>query len=329
MSFTKVSPGVYRVSNIDVAVVNSLRRIILAEIPNLAFDVADIRVLKNTGCLNNEFLSHRLSLVPICFDPEKDMPDILGYRFVMNLKNDTDEIMNVTSQHIQVFDGDTPVDQSIRDRLFPKNPMTGDSILITKLMPNPYSTAFCQEIELEMKATLNIAKTHARWCPVSKCSYMNVIDEEAAAEARKTAENKKLFDVHGKYRYYKKNEFEMYIKSECAMTEDYLLKKAVDILMGHCERYLEKSEIKETVNSMFEMTIPDEDFTLVNLLQSFIYNQEIGKALDYIGYYQPHPLEKKMVLKMRFAEAMSVQEVKDFMALQNTRICNMLTGLGI
>ena len=113
------------------------------------------------------------------------------------------------------------------------------------------------------------------------------------------------------------------------MTEDYLLKKAIDILIGHCERYLEKSEIKECVNSMFEITIPDEDFTLVNLLQSFIYTQEIGKELDYIGYYQPHPLEKKMVLKLRFTELVGIQEVKDFMALQNTRICNMLSGLGI
>jgi len=329
MSLIRVRKGVYHVKNVDVAIVNSLRRIILAEIPNLAFDVADIKVHKNTGCLNNEFLSHRIGLIPIYFDPEKDLEKVKSYRFVLQMKNETDEIINVTSQHIQVFEGGVPVEDSIRDMLFPPNPITGDHILITKLMPNPYSSAFFQELDIEMKASLNVAKTHARWCPVSKCSYMNMIDEEDAAEARKSAENKTVFDSHTKYRYFKKDEFEMYIVSECAMNEDYLLKKAIDLLVGHCKGYLEKSVINETVNSMFEITIPEEDFTLVNLLQSFIYNQEIQNSVDYVGYYQPHPLEKKMILKVRFSTPMTVQDVKDFMALQNTRLCNMLLDLVI
>jgi len=74
-----------QLKNYDVDIVNALRRIILAEIPNVSFidktisnknknskifpELLDtnkcIKINTNTSVLNNEFLSHRLSLIPI------------------------------------------------------------------------------------------------------------------------------------------------------------------------------------------------------------------------------------------------------------------------
>ncbi len=339
-SFKRIREGVYEVTGVNVATLNSIRRIILAEIPNVAFDTKDIILKKNTGNFNNEFLAHRISMIPIWFDPENDTSNISQFRFVLNKRNDTTEVMDVTSKDIRVVNiNNVDVGDEIRDRLFPANKITNDHILITKLLPNPTQTSYCQEIDLEMTASFNIAKTHARWCPVSKCSYMNAIDSDAASEARKAAPVKSIFDSHTQYKYYKKNiygepcEFEFYITTECAMTPDYLLRTAFDILKSRITGYLSKSNVIETSNGMFEVIIQNEDFTLVNLLHSIIYDLNIREAsdspLDYIGYYQTHPLEKRMVLKIHFGVPMTSQKVMLFLEEQNALICDILSNISI
>lgn len=57
----------------DPSVANALRRIMLAEVPTLAIDLVFIEV--NTSVLDDEFLAHRLGLIPIF--SEKVAKDLL------------------------------------------------------------------------------------------------------------------------------------------------------------------------------------------------------------------------------------------------------------
>ena len=68
------------INNCDVSLVNSIRRIILSEVPTVGFKIesyedSDIKIIKNTSSLHNEFLIHRISEIPIyientdTFDP--------------------------------------------------------------------------------------------------------------------------------------------------------------------------------------------------------------------------------------------------------------------
>lgn len=54
---------VFLLSGVDISVANALRRIMLAEIPTMAIDI--VEVAKNTTALPDEFIAHRLGLIPL------------------------------------------------------------------------------------------------------------------------------------------------------------------------------------------------------------------------------------------------------------------------
>lgn len=350
------------VSDIDLSVVNSLRRIILAEIPNVAvaFDPLsdnnpDIQITTNTGPLHNEFLGHRISLLPICLsEKEIDEFEPNKYRFVLQVKNTSNEIINVTTKDIQIFD-DTGKKYSpaFHSRVFPSDPITKEHPLIVKLRPNMYEPSQGEELDITFYASKNIAQSHSRWSPVSCCSLWNKIDEKKAAQVLKekldnatdditAAAIRRKFETLDKQRCYIVNQYDepshwhFMVESECALAPKSIFGKAIDILYDKVRTFGDRVNDKDPSveitcihdsKEMYQVIISQEDYTLLNVLQSLMYNmyiREKEKNLQYVGYHQTHPLDNKMLMKLKFHSATDEDQVAKFLMDASRDICNYI-----
>lgn len=351
----------FKIKDIDLSIINAVRRIILSEIPTVGFyfdsyDIEnnDIKIITNTGVIHNEFLAHRISLVPLCFD-ENDIYnfDPKKYKFVLQKKNTTGAVLNVTTEDVDILDAEgNKYPDKFREKILPKNSITGDYILLTKLKPNLYDISNGEELDIECYPSINIAKTHSRWSPVSQACFYNNIDKDLAETAyeeklekfkkekngaRSPAEIASLrsqFESLDIQRHFKRNkydepsEFTFLIESECRLNPSYLFYKALVILVEKFKDVHKSLQIFPPTNPDIELTqlgavdgfyqlkLKNEDHTLFNTMQCLFFDQEIRKNKDtqlvYIGYYQPHPHDKLMYLKMKFNESVDIEFVRSF-----------------
>lgn len=151
-------------------------------------------MVRNTSSLHNEFLGHRLSLVPLGFDENQlraldpangpSALDPAAYKCVLKVKNDAAVPRAVTTADFEVFDAAGAKRPASEARaLFPASPVTGDHILLARLKPG-------EEVHAECVPSIGCGRQHARWSPVSRCFFRNKIDPvavEASLAARKAA----------------------------------------------------------------------------------------------------------------------------------------------
>ena len=102
---------------LDKSVVNALRRVLLTEIPTVAFrtdegiENKDIIMVNNQTSLHNEMLLHRISMIPLYLDPDTFMKN---YLFECKVKHNTKSpFMFVTTNDLSIY----PLNSGLRERL--------------------------------------------------------------------------------------------------------------------------------------------------------------------------------------------------------------------
>eukprot|EP00200_Dunaliella_tertiolecta_P003046 CAMPEP_0202357010 /NCGR_PEP_ID=MMETSP1126-20121109/11221_1 /ASSEMBLY_ACC=CAM_ASM_000457 /TAXON_ID=3047 /ORGANISM="Dunaliella tertiolecta, Strain CCMP1320" /LENGTH=360 /DNA_ID=CAMNT_0048949831 /DNA_START=77 /DNA_END=1159 /DNA_ORIENTATION=+ len=175
---------------VDPAIANSLRRILLAEVPTVAIE--HVFMINNTSIMQDEVLSHRLGLVPLRIDPKlldfksaEEAPsekNTIVFKLDIRCTRQGNRLINdkVTSNMLQWLPAGSqlpeetscrftqgqahlvPSQQEQRGKKF-MAPVHED-ILLAKLRPG-------QCIQLEAHAVKGIGKTHAKWSPVATAWY--------------------------------------------------------------------------------------------------------------------------------------------------------------
>jgi len=160
----------FSIEGVDCSVSNALRRICIAEVPTLAIDL--VEVLENSSVLCDEFVSHRLGLVPLLsglakefnfpyeFSEEEDSKT--DVHFDLHVRAQKDQTLDVTSDDLVCQDKRiSPVQYSSSTEKFKS---TKAGILIVKLRKN-------QEIQVRCVARKGLGKDHAKWSPVATAVF--------------------------------------------------------------------------------------------------------------------------------------------------------------
>jgi DNA-directed RNA polymerase II subunit RPB3 len=186
----------FTLSNTDVSVANTIRRLILAEVPTMAIEIVNVE--ENSTVLFDEFIAHRMGLLPLSshgvgdlpgdggFVEHKDCNCLEGCRFCsveykLDVSNNEERILNVThfdmkptGRWLTAPDGekirDLPPEHEVHGCPFPDSELEKDidtrdnGIIITKLKKN-------QRIAMTCIARKGIPKYHSKFMPVTLSLY--------------------------------------------------------------------------------------------------------------------------------------------------------------
>jgi len=322
----------FNLEDIDIGYINAIRRTIISNISCVApsFDayhpeLNDFTFIMNKTSLHNEFLGHRIALVPMHFTiDEINNYDSKQFTFEINVHNTTNNTIDVTSKDIIIYDANgKQTDDAFRDRIFPPDPITKQYILITMLKPNAYNQSNGEQLHVKFSARTGVGKDNARWSTVSQCTHFYNVDEVKSELARKDAGVKpETWNTLEKYKYFYTNDHGepnnvSFIIESINQSHDpfQYWKIAIDILTAEIEE-LKKTRTQRVTfkktQHIDEVSIKNVDDTLGNLLHAVAYNEfyksKTTNQLKYIGFYKTHPLESELIFKIRFDTSQDVHE---------------------
>ena len=328
----------FDVYNCNSSFVNCLRRLIITEIETIGFNTedyeeSDIKIIENTSSLHNEFLLHRIGLIPIN-NENVETYDTTKYKFILNVENKSNVPIDVTTKDIQIRNLETNTLEP-NEKFFPKNPITHDHILITKLKPTPYGNG--EKIHLEGKSSKSVGKDHIRYSPVSNVVFTNKIDPARELdEFNKYVENnpdmeltkqKTKFTLEESERCFyindngDPNKFEFTIESKGILKPNTILLESLNKMTSKLKMFIiefDKSmsnsqssvEIRESKALMksFDIVVHNESHTLGHLIQSHM-NELFKDENIFVGYMNPHPLENKIMFRINVNDIKKLKEL--------------------
>ncbi|PWN23545.1 insert subdomain of RNA polymerase alpha subunit [Microstroma glucosiphilum] len=176
--------------SVDLSFANSLRRVMIADIPTVAIDMVEIQ--QNTTALPDEFLSHRLGMIPlistncdnVLVDHREcsceDGCDRCSIELSLHARCTTGGSMEVTSKSLirsaglgEPWGGDPEMaSMGPRPREAKREDFgrvvgydsSADGIMIVKMKKG-------QELKVRCIARKGFAKEHAKWSPVSTIGF--------------------------------------------------------------------------------------------------------------------------------------------------------------
>ena len=308
------------VDGLDKSIVNSLRRVLLSSIPSVGFRTemknTDIKILKNTSPLHNEYILHRIAMIPLYINPEKYKRDLL---FKLNAVVDPKSpVTKITAQDFKVYrikdgyenDGDEIDINKFSEKEIPENekveifrPFRGKYYCdITELKASNSDTS--SELTLYGVPRVSYAYEDARWQAVSMATYSfkrdkemfnQVLNEkiklENVSEDEKYSFGKSLF-ISESERYFHRDKicepywYEFKIDSASNYTSKELFIKANELIVQQLE--LIKNDLKNISNK-------EDSRISIEKSEENIYTLNIYGNDDTIGNILQNDISRNMI----------------------------------
>lgn len=331
----------FTLSGVNVSIANSIRRIILSEIPMIVFRVSPndknkCNIITNTCGLNNEIVKHRLSCIPIHIKDVEEFP-LKNYILELNIENNTDTTIIVTTEDFVVKDlvSGKPLPKDKIREIFPANDITGGFIDFVRLKPKAAEELQAKKIHLTCEFDKGTAKEDGAYNAVSTCSYGNTIDD--AAQEAKLAQLKQKWKDEGKKeneiefeatnwkllegkRIFKKDSFDFIIQTIGIYTNVELLVMACSIMfekLNNLDTIIQedKLDIKVSENTMkncYDITLENEDYTIGKVIEYSLLTlfYESTNSLTFCGFKMLHPHDSFSLIRIAYREPVEISTIK-------------------
>ena len=334
----------FEIANVDVSIVNSLRRVILTNIDQLVFrgfPHAENQLVfeKNNTKFNNEFLKHRIQSVPI-FESDTSKFDnfVKNYCIKVQVSNETNTRKDVTTKDFKIFQKGTEkmIGEVETRKLFPPDKITGDYILLSVLMPKVSETDEPEELSLTLNFSIGNAKQDSCWNVVSKCAYFNKPDDSniKKAIAEKPKEDRRDFELLDAQRIFLQNQFVFHLTSLGVFANHDILRKACTFLI---ERMTEFSLFLENANftkkqfgiiepfglyqgeTGFYLRIEEDDYTIGKLIENHL-NLMFGKEIYYISFKKDHPHDSHCFVSFEYRNPVKIDTITKHLSIVSSQI---------
>jgi len=327
-------------SNMNVSVANSIRRVILTEIPTVCFiteteTTNTCTIIENSSRLHNEIIKQRLSCIPVF---EKTMERLPGkYILEVNVKNETENTIFVTTEHFKIKNkttGEYLPNDELRN-IFPPDPITNQYIDFVRLRPRINGITTGEHLHINCEFSVSSAKENSSYNIVSKCSYEYTPDTDKIMEVWEQQQNKLLseevppediefqkrnFMLLDSQRYYVPNSFNFVVQTIGIYENSDIVKKATAIIQNRFVDYIQAvdSDIvpirtsETTIDNCFDIILEEEDYTLGKVIEYILYETLYvkDKVLTFCGFKKMHPHDSFSIIRIAFAEKVDKNMVR-------------------
>lgn len=309
-------------SNVNVAFVNTLRRIIISEIPtyvlgefkfydykNMVSNCQHLEMAKLQPVMHNEQLSLALELIPISQDAEKFKNVViqLGNErepYLVSEQNSL-QLEEIYTDKLKVFritesERLEEISQQEYKEFFPRK------VLITKLKKN-------QKLGFQCKRISGIGKDNSKFTPVCSVGYMIINPSDASADGNLYRET---YEYDPNTVDYVPNKFNFHVHSLPYWTPEQVLHRGFIAFNDMIQRniaiwqrikdsvafekvdnsFIEKmDETEDAITNTIVFEFENENYTIGTILQQYI--SDIVGVEGYSGVMIEHP--KKKIIKFK------------------------------
>jgi DNA-directed RNA polymerase subunit L len=321
-------------SGVDISIANAIRRTMLSDVPIVIFrafggESSDAIFTANTGRLNNEILSQRLSCIPIHIQPNDEEYNIADLLLELDEENTTDVLRILTTDDFKIRVISTGAHLSKEEcfNIFkPFQSMTGESypIQFARLRQRISDEIPGEKISMTCKFSIGTASENSMYNVVGTCAYGMTVDETGAMDALDTKQKKwradgmtePLIEIESlnwsfldKKRITKPNSFDFIVGTVGPIPNTDIVATSCQILISRCERI--KASIKDGLmlvssesESSIEYTLENEDYTIGNVLSHLLFKNyfEDKRTISFCGFKKLHPHDTDGILKIMFKD---------------------------